>query len=69
MKATEVVGTLQDIIEVIGNDALICVKEDDSYSRARPIVAVRFERAERDEKIKDVITLVFSNDQDMNDRG
>lgn len=69
MKAAEVAATLQDIIEVTGNDALICVKEDDSYSRARPIVAVRFERTERDEKIKDVITLIFSNDLDMNDRG
>ena len=69
MKASEVATTLQDIIEITGDDALICIKEDDSYSRARPIVAVRFERTERDGKIKDMITLIFSNNPDMNDRG
>lgn len=69
MKASTFIATVQDIIDHAKDNVLICAKEDDSYSKARPIIAVRFERTERDEKITDVITLVFSNDPDMDDRG
>lgn len=61
MNAAEVAGTLQDIIDFAGNDVLICVKEDDSFSKPREIVSVRFERTLKDDKFRDVITLIYSD--------
>lgn len=61
MKAAEVAGTLQDIIDFTGEDVSIFVKENDSFSKPREIVSVRFERVEKDDKFRDVITLIYSD--------